>query len=228
MEKNKVLEKNRISKSSDLSLSLFLHLLIISLIFLFSHTKAKRVIVPYTVTILDSADLESSPKDLGTGISKLKENKSSEKDSIPLKKERADKESIDEILKERISALEAKKRIKNIAELRKKILDINSSVERKNYRDGSKDSAPIGSSKDYYSIVISKIKENWLYPENPDKDLLTIVIIKIKKDGNVTIDRIEKGSGNPLFDKSVLAAINRSNPLPPPGEDIELGIRFRQ
>lgn len=224
MGKNKIHGTNRLSKSSDLSLSLFLHLLIISLIFLFSYTKTKKIIVPYTVTIVDSNGLESSPKAPDKTTSKLKESKNTNKFTVPLPKEKNNKEKIDEIVKERISALEAKKKIKNIAELRRKVIDVKSSIETQENRGGSNASIP---SKDYYSIVVSKIKENWLYPDSLDKDLLTIVIIKITKEGGIIIDRIEKKSGNPLFDRSVLAAINRSNPLPPPGEDIELGIRFR-
>lgn len=227
MGKKKFFETDRVSKSPDLSLSVFLHLLIISLVFLFSYTKAKKVIVPYTVTIVDSIDLRPSLKESETETTRLKETKSTKKNTIPLKEEKDNKDRVDERVKERISALEAKKKIKDIAELRKKIIDINSSIEKRDYKGGSKEHGPALSSKDYYSVVIAKIKDNWVYPDSLDKDLLTIVVIKVTKDGAITIDRIEKRSGNPLFDRSVLVAINRSNPLPPPGEDIELGIRFR-
>lgn len=226
MGKKNFFETDRISKSPDLSLSVFLHLLIISLVFLLSYTKAKKVIVPYTVTIVDSIDLRPSPKESETETTRLKETKNTKKNTIPLKEEKINKEW-DERVKERISALEAKKKIKDITELRKKIIDINSSIEKKDYKGSSKEHGTALSSKDYYSMVIAKIKDNWVYPDSLDKDLLTIVVIKVTKDGAITIDRIEKRSGNPLFDRSVLVAINRSNPLPPPGEDIELGIRFR-
>lgn len=227
MGKKNFFKTDRVSKSPDLSLSVFLHLLIISLVFLFSYTKAKKVIVPYTVTIVDNIELRSSPKESETETPRLKETKSTKKNTIPLKEEKINKEKVDERVKERISALEAKKKIKDIAELRKKIIEINNSIEKRDYRGVSKEHGSALLSKDYYSVVIAKIKDNWVYPDSLDKDLLTIVVIKVTKDGTITIDRIEKKSGNPLFDRSVLVAINRSNPLPPPGEDIELGIRFR-
>jgi TonB family protein len=57
--------------------------------------------------------------------------------------------------------------------------------------------------------------------------LQTLVSIRIEKDGSITIQKIEKGSGNQPFDRSVLRAITMANPLPQPVKEMEIGIRFR-
>jgi len=76
-------------------------------------------------------------------------------------------------------------------------------------------------------MVISKIRQHWIFPEAGNKDLLAIISIRIAKDGRIIVDKIEKSSGNPLFDRSALRAINSASPLPPPPEEIEIGVRFR-
>jgi len=61
------------------------------------------------------------------------------------------------------------------------------------------------------------IKSNWSYPVAMDssKDLETIVVLVVKRDGSVLSTRFEKTSANELFDESVSKAIKRSDPLPP-------------
>jgi TonB family protein len=57
--------------------------------------------------------------------------------------------------------------------------------------------------------------------------------IVIEKDGRVSGERIERGSGNPYFDDSVRRAIRKASPLPVPPEQLrggedhyEVGFRF--
>ncbi len=80
---------------------------------------------------------------------------------------------------------------------------------------------------DYYSLVETKIRQQWIYPETLATDLETIISIRVAKDGSITIEKVEKGSGNQLFDRSVLRAITMASPLPPPLKEMEIGLRFR-
>lgn len=218
--------------NSDFAFSLFLHALIIAATLIVArHSNISKSPVPYIVTIVDSQQVSASPA--------TSENKSSASETtkpsnhiakpvdMPSSKSRAALKKQDEgMVKERIAALEAKKKVEKMASLRK-MVDIGKISNQKS--EGAKTSASKAQGHaggDYYSMVVSRIKEQWIYPESIDKDLLAVVIIRIAKDGNITIDKIEKSSGNPLFDRSVLRAINRSSPLPRPPEEIEIGVRF--
>jgi colicin import membrane protein len=69
----------------------------------------------------------------------------------------------------------------------------------------------------YLTEVESLIKSNWAYPASMErrKDLEAIVVLTVKSDGSITQKRFEKRSLSPLFDDTVMKAIERSNPLPP-------------
>jgi colicin import membrane protein len=69
----------------------------------------------------------------------------------------------------------------------------------------------------YLMEVENLIKSNWAYPASMErrKDLEAIVVLTVKSDGSVTQTRFEKRSSSPLFDDTVMKAIERSNPLPP-------------
>jgi colicin import membrane protein len=69
----------------------------------------------------------------------------------------------------------------------------------------------------YLMEVENLIKSNWAYPATMErrKDLEAIVVLTVKSDGSVTQTRFQKRSPSPLFDDTVIKAIERSNPLPP-------------
>ncbi len=136
---------------------------------------------------------------------------------------------------EKIRALQAIKRLEKMAALRK-IVDVGSSrslTHSKNFsgagpgNNESGSGGPNGGGNDYYSLVVGKIRQQWIFPDTLDRDLETIVSIKIAGDGTVTVEKMEKGSGNSLFDRSVLRAITMASPLPKPLHEMELGVRFR-
>ena len=87
---------------------------------------------------------------------------------------------------------------------------------------------------EYYSLVWAKIKESWTIPENLLKemvDLETVIVIIIKRDGQIEKMWIEKKSSNPLYDQMAVRAIKKADPLPSiPKEfgenSLEIGIRF--
>ncbi|RMF93893.1 MAG: TonB family protein [Candidatus Schekmanbacteria bacterium] len=86
----------------------------------------------------------------------------------------------------------------------------------------------------YYDRIWFKIKESWILPDIPEVDeskLTAIVLIKIRKDGEIIERSFEKRSGNYIFDNSAMKAIIKANPLPPVPEGLaddilEVGVRF--
>ncbi|MDY6857155.1 MAG: TonB family protein [Thermodesulfobacteriota bacterium] len=90
--------------------------------------------------------------------------------------------------------------------------------------------------KIYYTMIWSKIKENWILPDGligSGDGLEAILSFTIRRQGDIENIRFEKSSGNIYFDKSVLRAIEKSSPLPSlhdkyKREYLDVGVRFRQ
>lgn len=79
----------------------------------------------------------------------------------------------------------------------------------------------------YHALVIQKIQENWIIPSNfESSDLETIISFEMNGDGVVTSHRIEKTSGNNLFDRTAVKAILKSSPLPVHPVEREIEVRF--
>jgi len=84
----------------------------------------------------------------------------------------------------------------------------------------------------YILDIWDKVKSAWGVPGMTyKKDLETIVIIKIRKDGRIVDINIEKRSGNRIYDESILRVLRAVDPLPPiPAslntDSMELGFRF--
>lgn len=91
----------------------------------------------------------------------------------------------------------------------------------------------------YKLEIENKIKNNWIYPAAlinlKRKDLEAIVILKVKKDGEIIRFWFKKRSNDIIFDNSVAKAIEKSNPLPafPEGykkryEEIEINFNLSE
>ncbi len=88
--------------------------------------------------------------------------------------------------------------------------------------------------KIYYTIIWGKIKEGWILPEGfvrNREDLEAVISFRILRDGKIKDVKFENPSGNAYFDKSVLRAVEKANPLPPlPGgyreKYLDIGVRF--
>ncbi|MBP6940399.1 MAG: cell envelope integrity protein TolA [Syntrophorhabdaceae bacterium] len=84
----------------------------------------------------------------------------------------------------------------------------------------------------YILDIWDKVKSAWGVPGMTyKKDLETIVIIRIRKDGRIVDITIEKRSGNRIYDESILRVLRAVDPLPPipPSlntDSMELGFRF--
>ena len=86
----------------------------------------------------------------------------------------------------------------------------------------------------YYNTISKRVREEWVFPPEVDEGerLEAIVTITIKRDGSLKRVELESTSGNVFFDRSVLRAVRKAAPFPPlpqgyPGDEMEIGIRFR-
>jgi TolA protein len=89
---------------------------------------------------------------------------------------------------------------------------------------------------DYFRRLEERVRSSWVLPGALVRDAAKLVVelrIVIEKDGRVSAERIERGSGNSYFDDSVLRAIRKASPLPVPPEQLrggedhyEVGFRF--
>ncbi len=219
---------------SSLTLSFLIHFLIITALFFIAKNssiyKAPSAYIVNIVNIADSGVKEIPSRDT-QGISKAgkEESVSTKPITIPQKLQK-DIRKGDDIVKERIDAIKAKKHIEKIVALRKMIDIGRTDSETKGIKSEASVKGMVSgghnTGSDYYTVVINKIRQNWIFPESIDKDLLAIITIRIAKDGSITIGKIEKSSGNPLFDRSAMRAIASANPLPAPPQEIEIGVRF--
>jgi len=84
----------------------------------------------------------------------------------------------------------------------------------------------------YYTAVYNKIYHAWILPGyGSKKNLEAIVNIRISRNGKILKMRFEQRSSNAYFDRSVLRAIKKADPLPPLPQGfnephLEIGIRF--
>lgn len=232
---------NELSLKKPIVVSFAFHIIILTISIFFLKQSTTNPIVPlsYSVSLVgsevilgvknsskeikDSTTLENGSKSesvLVEKTSKVREGK-----NIGDERELYQNTRKEEMITERISAIEAKKRIEKIVKLR-------SFISLKGISDkqikGSKVSTVKGGSTftDYYSVIRREIWLQWVYPDTGQKNLEVIISIRIMKDGTVTDQKIEKSSGNPIFDKSALKATIKASPLPSPPYEMEVGIRF--
>lgn len=89
---------------------------------------------------------------------------------------------------------------------------------------------------DYFRRLEESVRNSWILPAALARDAAKLVVelrIVIEKNGRVSKEWIERGSGNPYFDDSVRRAIRKASPLPVPPEQLrggedhyEVGFRF--
>ena len=155
-----------------------------------------------------------------------------EKSAIsPMREQQKLTKNEEQQVQERIDALKAKKTIEKIAKLRNIISLKGTGTEGKagGKTGASQRAAGRGEGSveaDYYTKITKEIWQQWIFPETGDKNLEAIISIRIMRDGAVQVSRVEKSSGNSLFDKSALRAISKASPVTPPPHEMEIGVRF--
>lgn len=78
----------------------------------------------------------------------------------------------------------------------------------------------------YHALIIEKIQNEWIHSNFASRDLEAIISFKMDKDGKVISHKIERSSGNYLFDLSAVKAIRKASPLPPHPVEREIEVRF--
>ncbi|HEX8948661.1 MAG TPA: cell envelope integrity protein TolA [Dissulfurispiraceae bacterium] len=229
--------------SGAFTLALFFHIMIVVIATIVAkHSNIYRLPSPYIVSLVDiskvpgpaaggnAATRVEAPQPQKETPAAAKETKTETAQSVhkPTREESA-------MVSDRISALKAKRKVERIVALRK-MIDVGrqgkpvpstsaSASRARAGKGGGGGSA--GGGADYYSAIVARIRQQWVYPDSLDRDLEAIISIRIAKDGSVTLGGIEKSSGNRLFDRSVLNAISKASPLPSPPQEMEIGVRFR-
>jgi colicin import membrane protein len=69
----------------------------------------------------------------------------------------------------------------------------------------------------YQAKIVNTIKENWAWP-GQKRSLKALARFSIKDNGEITGLKIAEPSGDAAFDESILRALRKSSPLPPPPE----------
>jgi colicin import membrane protein len=101
-------------------------------------------------------------------------------------------------------------------------------------RTGSRSVQIDAALKQYYISVVEKIHQHWILPEMQkwDENLVTYVVLYVRRDGIVTKKVFEKKSPNVFFNQFVEKTLRLSLPLPPfppniKDKDLEIGLNFR-
>lgn len=79
----------------------------------------------------------------------------------------------------------------------------------------------------YRAMIAKTISRYWIVPANLDKNLTTLILLRLAPGGIVLDAQIIQASGEPMLDRSALAAVNKASPLPVP-EDGALFDQFRE
>jgi len=122
-----------------------------------------------------------------------------------------------------------------IREMKQRLQYMDITAKGKGGGSGSKGgSASGGSAYDAYaSEVWERIREAWSPPPSAKTDLLTVVTIKIRKEGGRIADwQIEQRSGNRIYDEAVSRTLRSVTDLPPVPSALnmdvfELGLNFK-
>jgi colicin import membrane protein len=99
---------------------------------------------------------------------------------------------------------------------------------------GAADGAQVGLARRlYYTEIWNAIRRQWALPEFlKSQHLETVLVVVVRRDGKVLDLRVEKSSGNDVYDESARRAVRKAEPLPPfpaiysPAQE-EIGLRFR-
>ena len=216
------------------ALSLAIHISFLCIALLLLRQSNKHVMPsPYVVTLVSPAALKGKTMDIreSKGLSKpLKDT--SVVEAVPkqdMKKEDLKKrdKKMEKVVEERIAAIAAKKKVERLVKLRSEISLKASSDSNKNSSETALSQAGKGSLFDeYYTKIRKEIWQQWVFPDFGQKNLEAIIAIRVMKDGTISLQKIEKSSGNSFFDKSAIKALTKASPLSPPPYEMEIGVRF--
>jgi len=219
-------------------LSLVFHLTFFLMVFLAVRQSVHRVMPsPYVVNLVGSEIRAegSSTQAVNKASEPLVPESPPKKENpatSPIREQKKQTKNEERQVQEQIAALKAKKDMQKRADLRKDIISLKGTgIEGKTGGRAGASRGAAGSGEgsvetDYYIKITKEIWQQWTFPETGDKSLEAIISIRIMRDGVVHVSRVEKSSGNSLFDKSALRAISKASPVTPPPHEMEIGVRF--
>lgn len=79
----------------------------------------------------------------------------------------------------------------------------------------------------YAGRLKQEIWKKWIYPDVNINGLATTMTIIVSRNGMLTIKNIDSSSGDKLFDRSAVRAVESASPAaPPPVDELEVVIKF--
>lgn len=216
------------------ALSFVLHITLFLTVFLILKQSDHLIIPsPYTVSLVSTDVLKRIDRGRNMNAYRISKKSVSLPD-IPkkdVKETTKKKEKEQEMVEEKISAIAAKKKVEKIVRLRSAISSIISlkasgDNPRVNTQTNNTSAGKGIIFNDYYARIRKEIWQHWVFPDIVKKDIEAIISIRILKDGTIISQRIEKSSGNPLFDRSAIKALAKASPLSPPPYEMDIGVRF--
>lgn len=237
------------------TVSLLLHLVLLALsVVLINYTRNVVLPSPYTVSLVNpeesgqagssrrapasTAAEKETPVESKTKEKEMPvENKTTKEKELHVKESKTmidankknDQKILDNRINSRIAEIASKKTVERIVKLRSVISVQGSGIkspvgpaDNRGAAGGSK-----GSLFDsYYGKITDEIRGEWVYPDMGKKNLEAIVSVLIRRDGSITVQGVEKSSGDLFFDRSALKAVTKASPVSPPPYEMEIGIRF--
>lgn len=73
----------------------------------------------------------------------------------------------------------------------------------------------------YKALILQAISEQWIVPNNANKNLTSQLLIRLSSDGTVLDVQLVKSSGDEGLDRSARAAVFKASPLPIPEKSEE-------
>jgi TonB family protein len=219
-----------LQRTTVLSLAIHISVLFIAL-FLLRQSSKFIMPSPYIVSLVSPEALKGKSMDIRKSQETSKPLKdTSVVETVPKQDTKTQdikkQDKKEKMIEERIAAIAAKKKVERLVKLRS---EISLRASSNTSKDGPATSAQTGKESlfdQYYTKIRKEIWQQWAFPDFGQKDLEAIIAIRIMRDGTVSIQNIEKSSGNAFFDKSAIKAITKASPLPPPPYEMEIGVRF--
>jgi TolA protein len=218
------LQKTSILSFTILSFALHLTIFAMTLIIL-KHSNQVIMPSPYIVSLVNPE--VSTGVDTGKQEEVAREAPASAAPSVAPAKSKKESAKEKEMVERNLEALKAKKKIEKIVRLRS-MIDLRARGDNRvsSAKATASPQGQGGGAGDYYSMITKEIWQQWVYPDTGKKDIEAIISVKILRDGTAIVQKVEKSSGNALFDRSAIRAIAKASPLPRPPEEMEIGVRF--
>jgi colicin import membrane protein len=155
----------------------------------------------------------------------------------PKLKKQKPKVSPSKLIDDAVSKIETKVKKENDQHLKQALSKIEAETQAGQGSGAAGGGGEVGITMRMYQMAVEqRIKGNWSCPvalldSKRMKDLKATVVVRVSHDGSIMESRLEQKSSDVIFDKSVLRAVERSDPLPPFPEGYnrsfdEIEVRF--